>query len=109
MKRALCLFIVLAGCLGVPTLARAQEETVESELDFVRKLRGRYPELAREYLDQMAKRNDSKLAGILPLEQARTVLAVARDKDADQRFGLFNTVRDLLKDYVAKNAGKPEA
>ena len=91
------------------SVARAQEP-VDSEFEFVRKLRAKgYAEFAKAYLDRMEKRNDPKLAGILPLEQARTLLAVAREKEAEQRFGIFGQAREFLKDYTAKNAGKPEA
>src|SRR5439155_23466096 len=68
-----------------------------------------YIDLAKEYLDKLQERKDPKLAAALPLEQARTILALAREKDAEQRFGLFGQVRALLQDYVKKNEGKPEA
>src|ERR1043166_1443188 len=103
--RLLLALILLA--FAVP--ARGQEP-VESELDFVRKMRAKgYIDLAKEYLDRMAKRNDPALAGILPIEQARTLLASAREKQPEQRVGIFNQAREFLKDYIAKNAGKPEA
>jgi hypothetical protein len=108
MKRALFCLVAL-GCLANAAPLRAQEPP-EAELDFVRKLRAKgYIDQARAYLEIMQKRNDPKLAGILPLEQARTILAAAREKDAEQRFGLFNQARDFLKAYTEKNAGKPEA
>lgn len=106
MKRFLACFLAL---ILVSAAARAQE-SAQSELDFVRKLRARgYIDLAKEYLERMQKRNDPALAGILPLEQARTLLAFAREKEAEQRFGIFIQAREFLKDYTAKNAGKPEA
>lgn len=106
MKRALAL--VLLALFATGTLHA--QETVENELEFVRKLRAKgYHDLAKEYLDKLQARKDPKLAAVLPLEEARTLLAVARDKDAEQRLGLFQSARKLLQDYVAKNAGKPEA
>jgi hypothetical protein len=99
--------LTLLGTLAHPGPA---QEPADSELEFVRKLRAKgYVDLAKGYLEVMQKRNDPQLAGILPLEQARTLLAVAREKDAEQRFGIFSQAREFLKDYAAKNAGKPEA
>jgi hypothetical protein len=102
-----CLLALGLGSAAVP--ARAQEP-VESELEFVRQLRIKgYLDLANAYLEKMQARQDPKLAGILPLERARTLLATAREKDAEQRFGIFAQARDFLKDYTQQNAGKPEA
>ena len=107
MSRTLRLLSLVLLVVALPVRA---QEPVESELDFVRKMRAKgYADLAKEYLDRMQKRNDPALAGILPLEQARTLLAVAREKDPEQRVGIFNQARDFLKDYTQKNAGKPEA
>jgi hypothetical protein len=93
----------------VAVRGRAQEPA-ESELEFVRQLRGKgYLDLAKAYLEKMQARKDPKLAGILPLEQARTLLAAAREKDAEQRFGIFGQAREFLKDYTQQNAGKPAA
>ena len=100
MKRMLCCLLVVV----LTAAAVRAQEPVESELDFVRKLRARgYIDLAKEYLDKLQERKDPKLAAALPLEQARTILALAREKDAEQRFGLFGQVRALLQDYVKKN------
>ena len=91
-------------CRGTPA-----QEPIDSELDFVRSFTRGSVDLAKTYLELMQKRNDPRLASVLPLERARTVLAAAREKDAEQHFGLFTQARELLKDYTAKNAGKPEA
>jgi hypothetical protein len=108
MRRAFVCLLAL-GCLAAAATARAQEPA-DQELDFVRKLRAKgYHDFARQRLEMLAKRNDPKLVSIVPLEQARTVLAEAREKDPSQRFGLFDQARAFLKDYTAKNDGKPEA
>src|SRR5262249_44822072 len=108
MKHALVCLLAL-GFLAAGQTARAQEP-VEKELEFVRKLRTKgFVDLARARLEILQKRNDPNLAGVLPLEMARTLLAEAREKDAAQRFGLFTQARDSLKQYTEKNAGKPEA
>jgi hypothetical protein len=108
MSRTLCCLVVLGLLAGTAPL-RAQEP-VESELDFVRKLRLKgYSDLAREYLERMEKRKDPALAAVVPIEMARTLLALAREKEPEQRFGLFGQAREFLKDYTQKNAGKPEA
>ncbi len=108
MRRTLCCLLALVLCgAGLP--ARAQEP-VENELEFVRKLRAKgFIDLAKTYLERMEKRKDPQLAALLPLEQARTLLAAARDKEAEQRFGMFGQARVFLKQYAEKNAGKPEA
>ena len=92
MSRTLRLLSLVLLVVALPVRA---QEPVESELDFVRKMRAKgYADLAKEYLDRMQKRNDPALAGILPLEQARTLLALAREKDPEQRVGIFNQARD---------------
>jgi hypothetical protein len=103
LSLALLVFVCSAGRL-------AAQEPLDSELDFVRKLRAKgYADLAKEYLDKVAARKDPKLAPILPLEEAKNLLAMARDKSPEQRFGMFAQARKLLQQYVAKNAGKPGA
>jgi hypothetical protein len=105
MKRV-CLVaaVLLAGAWG----ALAQE-TPETELDFVRKLSAKgYHDLAKDYIDGLKKRMP-QLGGQLDLEQARALVAMARDKDLSQRAALFNQAGDLFNQFVKKFAGKPEA
>jgi hypothetical protein len=106
MKRSsICVALLL---LLFPCAAHGQEPA-DSELDLVAKLRAKgYADLAKEYLDQLQKRNDPALAGALPLEQARTLVALAREKDVDQRIGMIAAARTELEAFVKQNAGKPE-
>jgi hypothetical protein len=107
MRRALLGLLALVAL--APATARGQEPP-EIELEFVRKLRAKgYADLAKEYLDGLAKRKDQRLAAALPMEQARTLLAIAREKDPEQRFAAFNQAREFLRDYTARNDGKPES
>ncbi len=108
MKRILSLLVLLLACGNASSL-RAQE-AVENELDLVRKLRAKgWNDLARSRIDELLKRNDPALNALLPYESARINIAEARQKDPDQRLALFNTARDQLQDFIAKNQGKPQA
>lgn len=108
MKRFTALLVLSVLALG-PRAVRAQE-SVATELEFVQQLRAKgYSALAKEYLDQMAKRGDPKIMALLPLEQARTMIALAREKDAEQRAALFAAARIELQRYIKANTGKVEA
>jgi hypothetical protein len=105
MKRLLALLFLFAPA---PAAAVAQEPA-ESELELVAKLRARgYADLAKEYLDLLQKRGDPALSALLPVEQARTLVALAREKEADQRVNMIAAARAELEAYVKQNAGKPQ-
>jgi hypothetical protein len=108
MKRFLPLLV--AGLLSfLPSMATAQE-TVENELDFIQKLRSRgFNDLAKERLELLQKTGDPKLLAFLPLEQARTMVALARQKNPDQRGALLASARKQLQEFIAKNQGTPDA
>ncbi len=106
MKRVPALLALVLAL--VPSAARGQEP-VESEFEFVRNLRAKgFAELAKEYLDQMQKRGDPQVKELLPLEQARTLVAMAREKDTDQRINLIAEARTALAAYVKHHTGKLE-
>ncbi len=108
MKRFLPLLV--AGLLASFAGAASAQETVENELDFVQKLRSRgFNDLAMERIELLKKSGDAKLLAFLPLEQARTMVALARQKNPDQRAGLLIAARKQLQEFIAKNQGTPDA
>ncbi|MCI0684530.1 MAG: hypothetical protein L0Y71_20655 [Gemmataceae bacterium] len=117
MKRLfVALFVVGVVIAGGAWLAAqpaatqpAPHESAEAQLDFVRRLRSKgYHDLASEYIDGLMKTHP-QLAGQLSLEQARSLVALARTRSLDQRTGLFNQARDKFQAFVAQHEGKPEA
>ncbi|MCI0737915.1 MAG: hypothetical protein L0Y72_02645, partial [Gemmataceae bacterium] len=78
------------------------------QLEFLRQLRAKgYNDLALEHAETLKK--IPALQTVLPLEIARTLLAMARDRDPDQRAGLFAAARTQLEQFVKKNPGTPES
>jgi hypothetical protein len=79
------------------------------QLDFVRKLRDKgYTDLALEYLEAWQKKAPPEMKAILPMEMARTRIALARDKPPDQRIALIKAARGELETFVKSYADKPE-
>lgn len=106
MKRLLVALLIVAGAwFGVA----AAQESPDAQLDFIRKLRAKgYHDLASEYIDGLIK-SHPQLAGQLSLEQARSLVAMAREKNLDQRTALFNQAGDKFRAFVKQYEGKPEA
>lgn len=89
--------------------AAAAQENPETQLDFVRKLRGKgWHDLNKEYIEALGK-TYPQLAGQLALEEARSLVALARLKSLDQRSAMFNQAREKFSAFVKQYAGKPEA
>lgn len=111
MKRLFVALLIAVGAwFGVAAAQQsAAQESPEAQLDFVRKLRIKgYHELASEYIDGLMKTHP-QLAGQLSLEQARSLVALARTRNLDQRMALFNQAGDKFRTFVKQYAGKPEA
>src|SRR5687767_3689035 len=103
------LFPVFVG-LAVFASAAHAEEPPEAQLEFIRNLRAKgYGDFALEYIEKLKKTANPALLSSLQLETARTLLAVARDKEPEQRSGLFNAARAELESFVKKNPSGPEA
>jgi hypothetical protein len=101
--------VLLAGAWGAVASSALAQESPETELDFVRKLSAKgYYDLTKDYIDELKKRMP-QLGGQLDLEQARALVAMAREKDLSQRAALFNQAGELFNQFVKKFAGKPEA
>ncbi|MCI0642420.1 MAG: hypothetical protein L0Y70_25370, partial [Gemmataceae bacterium] len=78
------------------------------QLEFLRQLRAKgYNDLALEHAETLKK--IPALQTVLPLEIARTLLAMARDRDPDLRAGLFAAARTQLEQFVKRNPGTPES
>lgn len=108
MKRILLLAFISLVALNA-NLVQAQE-TPELELELVRNLRTKgWHELAKAKIDDLLKQNNPLYAAALPLELAKINIAIARQKDPEQRFALFTLARTQLQEFINKNKGKSEA
>jgi hypothetical protein len=106
MKRWLIVAVLVF--LGAGLTLRA-EEPAEKQLEFVRKLRDKgYADLALEYLEKVKKSGNPALATFLPLEMARTRIALSRDKEPEQRLALLNAARADLETFVSANPKGPD-
>lgn len=103
--------VVCSVVLGALSLGTAQgQETPQMRLEFVRNLRAKgYHDLAQEQLTLLSKAAPADIQAILPLENARLLLAIARDKEPEQRASWFQQARQELEGFVKANAGKPAA
>ncbi len=109
MNRPLALLVTAAVLLCSVTAARA-DEAPETQLEFARKLREKgYADLALELLDKLRKAPPARIADLLPLESARTRIALARQKEPAQRSALFADARKELETFIQKNAASPQA
>jgi len=105
------LFVALSPCLLVTLSAFGQEAPFAEDLQFVRELRSRgYNDLAREYLDQLAKKAPAALKKELPLEQALTEMeAASEEPDSTKRIALYALAREQLQEFLRINPNHPRA
>lgn len=102
--------LVTAALLLVTAVPVRADETAETHLEFVRKLREkRLADLALKHLEALRKDPPPGMAALLPMEIARTRIALARDKGPEQRAQLFADARKELEAFVNSNEGSPEA
>lgn len=107
MKR---IFLLALLSMGSIVSALDAQESVENELERVRKLRDKgWHDLAKQKIEELLKKGDPTLNAALPLELARLNIAAARLLDPDQRLSLFGEARKQLQAFVTQNKGKPEA
>src|SRR5262245_8009470 len=86
------------------------QEAPETQIEFIQRLRAKnYNDLAMEHIEKLAKTPKFPLANILQLESARTMLALAREREPESRPPLFAEARKVLEAFVAKNPGGPDA
>lgn len=101
--------LFLSALLLLLTGSAAAQESPGVEIDFVRKLRAKgYHDLALEYIVKLQKGADAKQSALLTLERGRTEMALAREKDPEQRAGLLESARMQLEEFVRKNPADPE-
>jgi hypothetical protein len=96
--------------VALPVIGLRGQEPPEKHLEFIRNLRAKgYADLALAKLEEYKKNPPPGLALYLPLEMARTRIVLGRDKSAEERLAIAGAAEAELKEFVAKNAGKPEA
>lgn len=101
-----CLGLCIAGVWASSVSA---QETIDTQFEFVRKLRAKgFASLAMEYLDEMAKNNNPDVAKRLPLERSRTMVSLAREKEPSQRGAIIEAARTQLEDFIKTQQGKAE-
>lgn len=85
------------------------QEPADKQLDFVRKLREKgYADLALEYLEKLQKEGRPEVKKFVPMEMARTRVALARTKEPEQRLALYQKARTELAAFVKANPTGPE-
>jgi hypothetical protein len=101
--------ILLAALfVGIVWSARG-DESPQMQLDFVRKLRDKgYVDLALEYLEAWQKKAPPEMKILLPMEMARTRIALAREKPPEQRIALIKAARTELETFVKAFGNNPE-
>ncbi len=105
MKRWLAV-LAFAGLLGSPGRLFADDVP---QLEFLRELRGRYPELAEEYVNKLRQSNPPpEVAAILPLELAKILLDKASaEESGSTKLDLYNKARAGFEEFIAKNPNSP--
>ncbi len=108
MKRIL---FVLSALFLANSSSFGQEAPYTEDLQFVRELRSRgYNDLAREYLDKLAKTAPAELKKELPLERALTEMEAASDEpDSNKRIALYAQAREQFQEFLRANPNHPRA
>src|SRR5262249_39756921 len=84
-------------------------EPPDLEKQFIQGLRSRgYSRLALEYLEKLEKNPPAELAGVLPLEMARTQMSLAQESPLEQRAALYALALERLTKFEKDNATRPE-
>ena len=106
-------FAVRMAVFAVMAIALTRSATAEppNPLDLVEGLRTHdLPDLALQYLDEIAKTAPPDLKLVIPLEKARIRLSMADDEDDDgMRETLTAQARAELTTFLTKNATHPRA
>jgi hypothetical protein len=98
------------GALALSGLASRAEEPAEKHLELIQKLRAKgYGDLAQEYLERLKKNPPAGMAGIIPVELAKTKISRARDQSPAQRLVLLGEARTELEQALQALGNRPEA
>jgi hypothetical protein len=108
MKKII-LVVFLLCLVALPSVG--QEPPYAEDLQFVRELRNRgYNDLAREYLDKLAKSAGPALKKELPLERALTEMEAAADEpDSSKRIALYAQAHREFSEFLRANPRHPRA
>src|SRR6185437_1735942 len=103
--------VTLSPCHLVTLSSSAAEAPFTEDLQFIRDLRGRgYSDLARQYLDKLAKTAPPALKKELELEIALTNMEAANDEpDSGKRLTLYAQARTAFQAFLKNNPGHPRA
>jgi hypothetical protein len=110
--RAVAAVVVTLSACHLVTLSSAHaQEPYAEDMKFVRELRSRgYSDLAREYLQKLAKNAPAELKKELPLEIALTNLEAANDEpDSSKRLSLYAQARAECETFLKGNPNHPRA
>lgn len=107
---ALALLVGMALPLSAQTPTHLYDnESIEKKVEFIQNLRRKgYVPLARDFTDQLiktAKQEEHLL--LLKLEQARTVVALAKEEGPEQRMKLIGQARELFAPFLKSNPNSP--
>jgi hypothetical protein len=107
----LAFFVTLSPCHLVTLSCFGQESPYAEEFQFVRELRSRgYNDLAREYLEKLAKNAPAELKKELPLERALTEMeAAGEEPDSNKRIALYEQARQQFQEFLRVNPSHPRA
>jgi hypothetical protein len=102
---------VLAVCLFTLSPCRAAEKAPDEDMQFIRELRSRgYSDLARKYLEILAKTAPPALQKELSLELALTKMEEAgTEPDSGKRIALYAKARDDFQKFLQANPNHPRA
>jgi hypothetical protein len=105
MRRPLAVLAALAT-LGLASPAPGEDVPY---LEFARELRGRYPDLALEYLNNLRQSNPpADVAAVIPLELAKVRLDLATgEADGGRRLDLYTKARAEFQEFIDKNPNSP--
>jgi len=103
--------LLVASLVTLFTTPAFAQETPQSQLEFVRKLRAKgYADLAMEYLDRLKKQNPpAEMQAFISLETARAQIDMSHTKSADERISMFKAARTELENYIKSATGAPAA
>jgi hypothetical protein len=104
MTRSLALALLVGMALPLSAFAQPRlfdDETIETKIEFLRSLRRKgYAALAKEYGDKLIKAAANNDLPILKLEQARTAVALAKEKGPGQRLKMLDEARAAFEPFL---------